>query len=164
MSVKDVYDSAQVMKMQQEAMAKENERYIRGQKEQLTKDDKEIADYIKKNNITAVRDSSGVWFSISKEGSGKRPNQTQTVEVTYVGKTLADGKIFDESKKPVSFPLSRLIRGWQIGFPLLKTGTKATLYIPSSLAWGATGNPPKIPANANVIFDVELFGAKDTQK
>ncbi|MFO0265768.1 MAG: FKBP-type peptidyl-prolyl cis-trans isomerase, partial [Cyclobacteriaceae bacterium] len=59
---------------------------------------------------------------------------------------------------PIVYPLSNLIRGWQIAFPNFPVGTRATLYIPSSLGYGPQGSPPTIPANANLIFEVELVG------
>jgi FKBP-type peptidyl-prolyl cis-trans isomerase FkpA/FKBP-type peptidyl-prolyl cis-trans isomerase FklB len=53
-----------------------------------------------------------------------------------------------------------LIQGWQIGFTLLNKGSKATLYVPSSLGYGPNGYPPSIPANANLVFEIELIDFK----
>ena len=160
MAVKDVYDSAQVMKMQEEIVARQNEKYLIEQKEQLAKDALMLDSYLKSNKINAAQDSSGLWYVITKEGKGKRPTLTQTVVVNYTGKLMEGGQVFDQSTAPVTFALARLIKGWQIGFPLLTVGSKATLYVPSSLAYGRRGAPPRIPANANLIFDVELVGIK----
>jgi FKBP-type peptidyl-prolyl cis-trans isomerase FkpA len=160
MSVKDVYDSAQVMKLQEEITTKQNEKYLKEQKEQLAKDDAIIDAYLKANKIAAVRDSSGLWYLITKEGKGAKPNPSQTVVVNYVGKLLEGGRIFDQSTSPVTFALGRLIKGWQIGFPLLSVGSKATFFVPSSLGYGRRGFAPNIPENANLIFVVELIGIK----
>jgi FKBP-type peptidyl-prolyl cis-trans isomerase len=73
---------------------------------------------------------------------------------------MENGLEFDKSTGPVTFRLTSLIKGWQIGFPLLRVGSKATLYVPSVLAYGRRGYPPRIPENANLIFDVELIKIK----
>jgi len=49
-----------------------------------------------------------------------------------------------------------VIPGWDEGLLLLNKGSKATLFIPASLAYGAAGSPPVIPENADLIFYVEL--------
>ena len=49
-----------------------------------------------------------------------------------------------------------LIKGWQIGFPLLAEGSEAILYVPSGLAYGGN-TQPSIPANSNLIFNVKLL-------
>jgi FKBP-type peptidyl-prolyl cis-trans isomerase FkpA/FKBP-type peptidyl-prolyl cis-trans isomerase FklB len=79
--------------------------------------------------------------------------------VHYEGR-LIDGTVFDSSIKrgePATFPLNGVIRGWTEGFQLFKEGTKATLYIPSDLGYGAAGSPPKIGPNQTLIFDIELI-------
>jgi FKBP-type peptidyl-prolyl cis-trans isomerase FkpA len=86
------------------------------------------------------------------------------VTVKYTGKFLNEGvapansDIFDQATTPVTFDLAALIAGWQIGFQLLPKGSKATLYIPSGLAYGKGGN--SIPGNANLFFEVELIDVK----
>ncbi len=160
MSVRDIYDSVQVMKLQEEITAKQNEKYIKEQKDQLAKDEIIIDAYLKTNKIQALRDSSGLWYVITREGKGKKPTLGQTVVVNYVGKLMEGGKVFDQSSTPVTFSLARLIKGWQIGFPLLHVGSKATLFVPSSLGYGRRGFAPQIPENANLIFDVELVDIK----
>ena len=103
--------------------------------------------------------ASGLQYKITREGTGKSPKATDKVTVHYEGK-LIDGTIFDSSiqrGEPATFPLNGVIRGWTEGFQLFKEGTKATLYIPSDLGYGASGSPPKIGPNATLIFDVELI-------
>jgi FKBP-type peptidyl-prolyl cis-trans isomerase len=80
------------------------------------------------------------------------------VKANYKGMLMSDGTVFEQG--PLEYPLSNLIQGWQIGFQKLQRGGKATLYIPSSLAYGINGSPPKIPSNANLIFEVELIDFK----
>jgi FKBP-type peptidyl-prolyl cis-trans isomerase FkpA len=158
--VNDIMTREQVMELEEKIVAQQNVKYMEKQKEQVKKDGEIIDEFLKKAKIEAQVDSSGLRYVISKQGSGKKPTLSDTVVVTYVGKLLEDGKVFDQSVKPITFALGRLIPGWQVGFPLLPVGSKATLYIPSSLGYGANGSPPNIPADANLIFEVELIGIK----
>jgi FKBP-type peptidyl-prolyl cis-trans isomerase len=125
--------------------------------EQLQMDLEAIDKYLADNSITAVKHPSGLRYVITQAGSGAQPNFSHTITVRYTGRLLATGTVFDQQiNNPVSFPLRNLIMGWQIAFPLLNRGTQATLFVPSGLGYGPRGSPPAIPANANLIFDVEL--------
>ena len=107
--------------------------------------------------------ASGLQYKITKEGDGKSPKATDTVVVHYRG-TLLDGTEFDSSIKrgqPAEFPLNHVIPGWTEGLQLLKEGGKATLYIPSKLAYGTAGTPGgPIGPNETLIFEVELIKIK----
>lgn len=103
---------------------------------------------------------SGLQYVMLKEGSGDKPAPGATVSVHYTG-YLMDGTKFDSSVdrgQPIQFPLGQqqVIAGWDEGIALLNKGAKAKLVIPPDLAYGATGSPPVIPANATLVFDVEL--------
>jgi FKBP-type peptidyl-prolyl cis-trans isomerase len=103
--------------------------------------------------------ASGLQYKITKEGDGKSPKATDTVLVHYKG-TLLDGKEFDSSYKrnePIEFPLNGVIPGWTEGLQLLKEGGKATLYIPSKLAYGSRGAGGVIGPDETLIFEVELL-------
>lgn len=103
--------------------------------------------------------ASGLQYKVVTEGKGKTPKATDTVEVHYRGK-LIDGKEFDSSyarNQPAQFPVRAVIPGWTEALQLMKEGSKYELTIPAELAYGERGQPPQIPPNAVLTFDVELI-------
>ena len=108
----------------------------------------------------AVKTSSGLIYTELRPGSGNSPRASDVVKVNYRG-TLIDGTEFDSSYKrnqPAEFPLNRVIPCWTEGVQRMKVGGKARLVCPSSIAYGEAGSPPVIPANATLIFEIELLG------
>jgi FKBP-type peptidyl-prolyl cis-trans isomerase len=138
-------------------------------KSQADIDDALLQKYFKDNKINATKTASGLYYIITQKGTGENAKEGQTVSVNYTGKTI-DGKAFDSSTDaefghvaPYSFPLGKhqVIPGWDEGIALLNKGAKGVLYIPSGLAYGPISpNPSRIPANAIMIFDVELVNAQ----
>lgn len=127
-------------------------------KNKKSEGEKFLADYLKKNP-EAKKTESGLVIHTLTAGTGEMPRETDTVEVHYHG-TLTDGTVFDSSVdrgQKITFPLNRVIKGWTEGLQLVKTGGKVRLVIPSELAYGDNGAPPKIPGGATLVFEVELF-------
>lgn len=95
-------------------------------------------------------------------GGGAAIKEGQQATVQYVGVLFKDGKEFDSSwgkgKQPFQFALGggQVIPGWDQGVLGMKVGERRRLTIPSDLAYGAQGSPPKIPADAPLIFDIDL--------
>ncbi len=97
------------------------------------------------------------------KGTGPVATAGETVTVNYVGVLYHGGKIFDASwnrKEPFSFTLGKgqVIKGWDEGVAGMHVGGRRELIIPSALAYGTRGSPPTIPANAPLIFVVDLLG------
>jgi peptidylprolyl isomerase len=97
------------------------------------------------------------------KGTGPAATASSTVTVHYVGVLYKNGKQFDASwddgsGKPVQLPLTGVIKGWQEGIPGMKVGGRRELIVPSDLAYGAKGSPPKIPPNSALVFVVDLHG------
>lgn len=102
---------------------------------------------------------SGLRYRKVKDGDGTaRPSPSDTVTIHYVGRFL-DGSEFDSSVargEPATFPLQRLIKGWQEGVPLMEVGDTFEFAIPYHLAYGASGRGP-IPGGATLLFTIELI-------
>lgn len=106
--------------------------------------------------------TSGLQYEVLKSGTGKTPTASSTVVTHYRGSTL-EGKTFDSSYErgaPATFPIRGVIAGWTEALQLMKEGDKWKLFIPSKLAYGASGMPPKIQPNEMLIFDIELIEVK----
>lgn len=135
---------------------------ITNEADQAKADESLIKDYIKNNKIDGMkRTPDGLYYKITEDGKGDLPKEGQKVSAHYTGKLL-DGTTFDSDKGAgFSFTLGQhqVIAGWDEAFALMHKGTKATLIIPSKLAYGTRGGGP-IPANAVLIFDVELVDAQ----
>ena len=104
---------------------------------------------------------SGLQYKVIKEGTGKIPKSTDTIQAHYRGTTL-DGNEFDSSYKrgqPASFPVNGVIKGWTEALQKMKVGSKWQLFIPAELAYGPTPPPgSNIGPNSVLLFDVELLG------
>jgi FKBP-type peptidyl-prolyl cis-trans isomerase len=91
-------------------------------------------------------------------GTGDVVQSGATVTVNYTGALAATGVIFEssyDSGQPATFPLDGVIAGWTQGIPGMQVGGKRRLIIPASLAYGERASE-KIPANSDLVFDVEL--------
>lgn len=104
---------------------------------------------------------SGLKYSVLKavESDAESPAMGDQVEVHYTG-WLTDGSVFDSSRQrgvPAKFVLGQVIDGWNEGLQLMNPGERYKFTIPYELAYGAEGRPPTIPAEATLIFDIELI-------
>jgi FKBP-type peptidyl-prolyl cis-trans isomerase len=95
-------------------------------------------------------------------GTGPEAKTGDKVRVNYTGRLLKTNFMFDTSvgKKPFEFTIGQggVIKGWDEGVPGMKVGGKRKLTIPSKLAYGDKGSPPKIPGKATLVFEIELLG------
>jgi FKBP-type peptidyl-prolyl cis-trans isomerase FkpA len=120
------------------------------------KNELEIKDYIAKNNLTAQRSDSGLYYVISEPGTGTQPTATSNVTVAYKG-YYTNGTVFDESSSAgISFGLNQVIRGWTEGIPYFKTGGNGILLVPSHLGYGSN-DVRGIPGGSVLVFDVKLI-------
>jgi FKBP-type peptidyl-prolyl cis-trans isomerase FkpA len=116
--------------------------------------------YIQDNNITTKPTSSGLYFIETLAGTGEKARAGLDVAVRYKGYFL-DGTVFDQNldaSEPFKFRLGwgYVIAGWDEGITYMREGGKATLIVPSSLAYSYRGTEG-IPAYTSLIFEVELI-------
>ncbi len=108
-----------------------------------------------------IRTASGLRYTDIVEGTGPTPERGQTLSVHYTG-MLENGTKFDSSYDrgaPMNFRLGvqPMIKGWDEGVSTMKVGGKRRLVVPPSLGYGPPGNPPRVPPNATLIFEIELL-------
>ncbi len=99
---------------------------------------------------------SGLLFEVITEGEGDTPGMDDRVRLLYTGR-LADGTVFDQTERPVDFPLRGLVPGFAEGLSHMKPGGTYRIFIPPSLAYGEEGAAGAIPPNAAIDFEVKLL-------
>lgn len=123
------------------------------------KNEQEIKDYIAKNNLTAQRSTSGLYYVINEPGTGTQPTATSNVTVAYKG-YFTNGKVFDQSSAAgISFGLNQVIPGWTEGIQYFKVGGSGMLLVPAHLGYGSY-DYNGIPGGSVLIFDVKLISVK----
>lgn len=170
-------DTAGFMEWQQQKRAEAMAKMQKEAEAQKGIDDQIINEFLAENNIEAKKTESGLYYIVTEEGSGEKPETGDVVRVNYVGKLL-NGTVFDTSNEekakeagiyneerdygPIEIPIGKgnVIKGWDEGIMLLNEGSEATLFIPSGLAYGPRAAGASIPANSTLIFDVELVEVK----
>lgn len=136
---------------------------------QRIKDDSLIRDYLKRNKLEdkAKKTASGLYYIIYFEGIGDYLKNGDKIAIGQVG-MLLNGDIFDANMGPNANTKTlldaivgnkNLLPAWNEGLPLLKKGAKATLFIPSHLAFGTAGKD-KVPPNSVIITHIEISNAK----
>jgi peptidylprolyl isomerase len=100
------------------------------------------------------------------DGAEAQPGQFYTVH--YTGWLASDGTKFDSSldrNQPYTFQqgVHGVIPGWDEGFAGMHVGGKRRLFIPYQLAYGERGRPPVMPPKSDLIFDIQLLAAGDTE-
>jgi len=96
-------------------------------------------------------------------GTGEEVRPGATITAHYTGAVVKNGIIFQSSHdfgKAITFPLSGVIAGWTIGVPGMKIGGTRRLIIPAEMAYGAKSPAPNIPANSDLVFDIDLVAIK----
>lgn len=119
-----------------------------------------LAENAKREGV--VTTASGLQYEVITEGTGRKPQATDSVECHYEG-TLITGEVFDSSYQrgeTATFPLNGVIAGWTEGLQLMAEGAKYRFFIPYNLAYGERGAGAMIPPFAALVFVVELVSVK----
>lgn len=134
--------------------------YEKMMQESAAQEADKILSYVKDNNIKVSPTPEGLYIVTTKKGNGPLPQEMDNLEVHYTGKLL-DGTVFDSSiprGEPFTFTLGahQVIPGWEMALSKMHVGEKATVLIPSNLAYGERGNY-NIPPYSPLVFDIELI-------
>jgi FKBP-type peptidyl-prolyl cis-trans isomerase FkpA len=159
-------------------MAFQSEFMMKQQAVQFEKDMAAIDAYLTEKNIVAEKTESGLRYVITKSGMGENGKPGQVAKVNYTGYML-DGQYFDSSDKSVAeqkgiysarrepytpydvtIDQTSVIKGWHEALKLLNKGAKATIYVPSSLAYGPQQRSEIIKPNSILVFDLEVVDLK----
>lgn len=139
---------------------------------QMQTDDKLIQEFLAKNKINAVKTALGCYVQVLNPGAGAKPDSGKQVSVMYTGLSF-DGTKFDSNvdttfghPEALKFVVGQMgmISGFQDGVMQIGKGGKVKVFVPSALAYGAQGSPPKIKPNENLIFELELVDITNAPK
>jgi len=152
------------------------EKTLADNKAQVAKDSKIIDDYLAKNNIKATKTTWGTYIAVQTPGAGDI-TRNDVVTVNYTGKTLDSSKVFDSNVDPKfghvqpykvnvgqvqSGMPGGVMAGWSDALLQLKKGSKATIYVPSTLAYGKNGRPGINPDQI-LVFDIEVVDVENEE-
>jgi FKBP-type peptidyl-prolyl cis-trans isomerase FkpA len=126
---------------------------------QLKKELKSVDEYLAAEKIIAQADPSGLRYVIHQEGEGLKPKTRSIVTVDYVLSFLSPRNVVI-SQGNTTDRINLFIRAWQVALPMFTPGTRATLYIPSCLAYGEAGIPGKVPPYSTLVCEIELRAVK----
>lgn len=93
-------------------------------------------------------------------GTGKEVSSGATIRAHYTGALCKNGIIFQSSHDfgdAITFGLDQVIQGWTVGVPGMKVGGTRRLVIPAAMAYGESSPAPNIPANSDLVFDIDLL-------
>lgn len=146
-----------LMALDQQMKAKQQEQIAQQTEAALAEGQAYLEENAKREGVQQTE--SGIQYEVLVASEGEKPTATDTVKVHYKG-TFINGETFDSSYdrgQPAVFPLNRVISGWTEGVQLMAEGSKYKFTIPSDLAYGPNGNPPRIPGNSVLNFEIELL-------
>ncbi len=95
-----------------------------------------------------------------EQGSGEEVKEGATITAHYTGALVKNGVIFQSSLDfgdPITFGLNQVIDGWTKGVPGMKVGGTRRLVIPAAQAYGSASPASNIPANSDLVFDIDLI-------
>ena len=119
----------------------------------------------KLQNFTPIAKVDKLQAQDTVVGTGEVVKEGATVTAHYTGALAKDGTIFqsshDGANQPIEFPLSGVIQGWTLGVPGMKVGGTRRLIIPAAQAYGSQSPAANIPANSDLVFDIEITAVKN---
>jgi len=107
----------------------------------------------------SARTASGLGYTVLRDGNGPKPGKSDFVLISYIGYLTTTGQVFDQNQgTPLS--LDSVIPGFTEGLQLMPRGSVWRLCVPAALGYGAAGAGEAIPANSDLVFQIELIDSK----
>jgi FKBP-type peptidyl-prolyl cis-trans isomerase len=129
--------------------------------EQYKREQEQIENAIVEGKSEKLTYKDGVYYAVMREGTGKQVSLTDSIVVFLNGYQFHNKALFmQQLDKPATYPLSKLIKGFQLGLPLCRVGSKIKLVIPSLYAYNIATSSSWFYPNSTLVFEVELLDAK----
>lgn len=143
-------------------VAAEGERMKKESEKTVAEERKALEDYIKKNNINAIRTPSGAFVEVKEKGTEPVGDSSYDAVVIYTGKLFKGGTTFDSNVGSgtglkLSLGHGTTVKGFDEGLMYFGKGGKGKIYIPSDLGYGPRGSQGAIPPNSTLVFEVEMY-------
>jgi FKBP-type peptidyl-prolyl cis-trans isomerase len=134
---------------------------LHAQREKLPPDD---LDFVERKWPNAQKSNTGIRYVIEEPGKGPMLVPGDMIMVNYTA-SLLSGQVFDRAKDklhPLTFRVNRgeVIEGWDQILQLMRPGAKWIVIIPPELGYGRRGNPPRVPGDSTLVFEIEILGKK----
>lgn len=139
------------------------EKLVDANKIYVKKESDEIDQYVKHKGWDMITTGSGLRYMITQKGTGVMPASEQVVRLNFKVKLL-DGTLCYSSDSTGVYQFmvdkSSVETGLHEGVKLMHVGEKATMILPSHLAYGLIGDEKRIPPRASVLYELELLSVK----
>lgn len=130
-------------------------------KDRYEREDELIQDYIKKNNYTAYRSKSGLYYIEIKKGDGIFPYPGDIAKISYICKLFSTGQVVDSVPDSLALYFKvgqgQVIAGIDEGVQYMRSGGQAIIILPSHLAYDKYGYKDIIPPYSILIFEIKLL-------
>ncbi len=162
--VPDFIDSNGVLffdvKMKEIQTQEEYQRAEQLKNEQRAKEESDkLQEYMKANNLQIIPTASGLYFTETTAGNGKKPVEGDWVKVNFAISLLDQVPIYSSfEREPSSFEYGKIFenQGVSEAISMMSEGGRASLIVPSSLAFGAAGRGDIIPPYSTLLYDVQI--------
>ncbi len=129
--------------------------------EQYKREKEQIENAVIEGKSEKLTYKDGIYYAMMREGTGKQVSLTDSIVVFLKGyQFYTKAVFFQQLDKPRTSPLSRFIKGFQLGLPLCRVGSKIKLVIPSLYAYTIATSSPLFYPNSTLAFEVEVFDVK----
>lgn len=128
---------------------------------QYKREKEQIENAVAEGKSEKLTYKDGIYYAMMREGTGKQVSLTDSIVVLVNGYQFHNKAVFwQQLDKPITFPLSRLIKGFQLGLPMCRVGGKIKLVIQSLYAYNIATSSPLFYPNSTLVFEVELLDVK----